>query len=199
LKLLTAVFVLCSTASASTTYTHDVAPILYAKCTGCHHPDDVAPMSFLDYKSVRPWAKSIREAVLLKRMPPWFADPHTGPFANDPSLTEQEKQTLVRWVDEGAKEGNPRDLPTAPVYAAGWRIGKPDAVFDIGEDHVLKGDPADEYISFTVATNLTEGRWVRAIEIRPGNRKVVHHAHVTVIDAAPRPAGAKPAAKVPSC
>jgi hypothetical protein len=148
---------------------------------------------------VRPWAKSIREAVLLKRMPPWFADPHTGPFSNDPSLTDAEKQILVQWVDQGANEGEARDLPKAPVYADGWRIGKPDAIFDIGEDHVLKGDPADEYISFTVPTNLTEGHWVQAVEIRPGNRKVVHHAHVSVIEATPprRVAGTS-AAKAPS-
>jgi hypothetical protein len=187
-------------APAELTFNHDVAPILFRKCTGCHHPNDVAPMSFLEYKTARPWAKSIREAVLLKRMPPWFADPHSGSFSNDPSLTDAEKQTIVQWVDQGAKEGNPRDLPAAPVYADGWRIGKPDAIFDIGEDHVLKGDPADEYINFTVPTNLTEGHWVQAVEIRPGNRKAVHHAHVAVIDAvAPKRAlVVKGAAKPPS-
>jgi hypothetical protein len=193
----------CSIASAAgtaVTFNRDVAPILYQKCTGCHHPNDVAPMSFMEYKLVRPWAKSIREAVLLKRMPPWFADPHTGPFSNDPTLTDAEKQILVQWIDQGALEGEARDLPKAPVYADGWRIGKPDAIFDIGEQHLLKGDPADEYISFTVPTNLTEGHWVQAVEIRPGNRKVVHHAHVSVLEAAAakRAANAPAAAKVPS-
>jgi hypothetical protein len=199
-KLFSTAILLASVAPASVTFNHDVAPILFNKCTGCHHPNDVAPMSFLEYKSVRPWAKSIREAVLLKRMPPWFADPHSGPFSNDPSLTEAEKQIIVQWVDQGAKEGDPKDLPEAPAYVDGWRIGKPDAIFDIGQDHVLKGDPADEYISFTVPTNLTEGRWVRAVEIRPGNRKFVHHAHVSVIEP-PAPKGAaasRPAAKAPS-
>src|SRR5581483_2719952 len=178
LLLVTAVFA----ADKPPTFSRDVAPILINKCSGCHHPDDVAPMSFLEYKSVRPWAKSIKEAVLLKRMPPWFADPHYGSFSNDPSLTEAEKQTIVAWVDEGAREGDPRDLPKAPAYADGWRIGKPAAVFDIGQDHSIKGNPADEYISFTVPTHFPEGHWVQAIEIRPGNRKVVHHAHVSVID-----------------
>ncbi len=152
-------------------------------------------MSLMDYKSARPWAKAIREAVLLKRMPPWFADPHSGPFSNDPTLTDAERQTLVQWVDQGAQEGDLRDLPAAPTYAEGWRIGKPDAIFDIGQDHVLKGEPADEYISFTVPTNFTEGHWIQAVEIRPGNRKLVHHAHVAVIDpAAPKRATVKPAA-----
>jgi hypothetical protein len=189
-----------SAAETGPTFTHDVAPILYGKCTACHHPDDIAPMSFLDYKSVRPWAKSMREAVLLKRMPPWFADPHSGPFSNDPTLTETEKQTIVQWVDQGAKEGDPRDLPAAPVYADGWKIGKPDAIFDIGENHALKPSQADEYISFTVPTNFTEGHWVQAVELRPGNRRLVHHAHVVVIEApAPkRPAASPAAAKLPS-
>ena len=181
------------------TYSRDVAPILYRKCTGCHHPNDIAPMSFLNYKAVRPWAKSIKEAVLLKRMPPWFADPHSGPFSNDPTLTDAEKQTLVQWIDQGAKEGDPQDLPPVPQYADGWKIGKPDAVFDIGEDHQLKAEPADEYISFTVPTNFTEGHWVQAVEIRPGNRKVVHHAHVAVVQPpAPKAAGDRVAAKAAS-
>ncbi len=198
-QLLTTALLCCSVVSGAT-FSRDVAPILFRKCTGCHHPNDVAPMSFLEYKSVRPWAKSIKEAVLLKRMPPWFADPHAGTFSNDPSLTDSEKETIVRWVDEGAKEGDPHELPNVPVYAEGWRIGKPDAIFDIGEDHVLKGDPVDEYISFTVPTNFTDGHWVQAVEIRPGNRKVVHHAHVVAIDAAApkRATAARPAVKAPS-
>ena len=174
------------------TFSRDVAPILYRKCTACHHPNDVAPMSFIDYKSARPWAKAMRQAVLLKKMPPWFADAGTGHFSNDPSLTEAEKRTIADWVDQGAKEGNPRDLPSAPVYVEGWRIGKPDAVFDIGEDHLLKGDRADEYAHFTVPTNFTEGHWIQAVEIAPGNRKVVHHAHVVVLPPAQPPADKAP-------
>ncbi len=168
-------------ASAEITYSHDVAPILYQKCTGCHHPNDLAPMSLIDYKSVRPWAKAIREVVLLKRMPPWFADSTTGHFSNDPTLSESERHIIIDWVEQGAKEGDPRDLPTAPSYVDGWHIGKPDVVFDIGEDHVPNSTSADEYVYFTVPTNFTEGHWVRAVELRPGNRKVVHHAHVSVV------------------
>ena len=201
-RLLSSFVLFCSFASAASgdvTFTRDVAPILFRKCTGCHHPNDVAPVSFMDFKSARPWAKSIREAVLLKRMPPWFADPHSGSFSNDPSLTESEKQTLVKWVDQGAREGNPQDMPRSPVYADGWRIGKPDSIFDIGEDHVLKGDPADEYISFTVPTNFTEGHWVQKVEIRPGNRQAVHHAHVSVIEpAAPKQTAAVKSAVKPA-
>jgi len=107
-------------ANAEITYSHDVAAIFYQKCTACHHPNDIAPMSLMDYKSARPWARAIRQAVLLKRMPPWFADPGTGHFSNDPSLSESESQTITRWVDEGAKEGNPSELPQ---LLSTWMVG----------------------------------------------------------------------------
>jgi hypothetical protein len=173
---------LACSASAEVTYSRDVAPILYQKCTACHHPNDVAPMSLMDYKSVRPWAKAVREAVVLRRMPPWFADATTGHFSNDPSLSDSERQIITDWVEQGAKEGNPGDLPTAPSYVDGWHIGKPDVVFDIGQDHVIKDTSVDEYVYFTVPTNFGVGHWVQAVELRPGNRQVVHHAHVSVVE-----------------
>src|SRR5271167_3408906 len=92
-------------ARADVTYSRDVAPIFFQRCTACHHPNDIAPMSLMDYKSARPWAQAIRQAVLLKKMPPWFADRSIGHFANDPSLTDSERQSIVDWVDQGAKEG----------------------------------------------------------------------------------------------
>jgi hypothetical protein len=168
-------------AAAEITYSRDVAPILYRHCTGCHHPNDIAPMSLMNYQSARPWAKAVRQAVLLKKMPPWFADRSVGHFANDPTLSDSQRQTIVNWVDQGAKEGDPKDLPPAPSYADGWRIGKPDVVFDIGQDHLLNSASVDEYVYFTVPTNFTEGHWIQAVELRPGNRSVVHHAHVSVV------------------
>ena len=89
------------------TFTKDVAPIFFARCAGCHRPNDIAPMSLLDYQSARPWAKSIREAVLIRKMPPWFADPHFGSFANDARLSDKEIETIKSWVDAGAPEGDP--------------------------------------------------------------------------------------------
>src|SRR5579864_8828794 len=164
----------------SATFTKDVAPILFARCAGCHRPNDVAPMSLLDYKSARPWAKAIREAVVARKMPPWFADPRWGSFANDARLSSSEIETIKAWVDGGAAEGDPRDLPPAPVFIEGWRLGKPDIVIDIGEDFVVKPGN-DAYEHFIVPTRFTEGKWIRAAEIRPGNRKVVHHVHVSVV------------------
>src|SRR5256886_15660960 len=104
-----------SLAAAAPTFSKDVAPILYKRCVQCHRPNDIAPMSLLDYKSARPWAKSIREAVLTRKMPPWFADPHFGSFANDPRLSTAEIETIQAWADGGAVGGKPRDLPQAPA------------------------------------------------------------------------------------
>lgn len=183
---------LASELRAEVTYSRDVAPILFQKCTGCHHPNDLAPMSLLDYKSARPWAKAIREAIVVKKMPPWFADPAIGHFSNDPSLNESEKHTIIEWVDQGAKEGDPSDLPPTPSYADGWRIGKPDAVIQMAQEYQLKTTLRDEYMYFTVPTNFSQGHWVQAVELRPGNRKVVHHAHVSIV----APKESKPASDV---
>ncbi len=173
-------FLLASVAMGAPTFSQDVAPILFKHCVGCHRPNDIAPMSLLDYKSARPWAKAIREAVLTRKMPPWFADPRVGHFRNDARLSAEEIDAITAWVDEGAKEGDPRDLPPAPVFIEGWRLGKPDLVVDIGEDFtVTPGN--DSYEHFTVPTNFTEGKWIRAAEIRPGNRRVVHHVHVNLV------------------
>src|SRR6476646_7383637 len=97
--------------SSSPTFTKEVAPILQARCQGCHRPGEAAPFSLLTYEQARPWAKAIKEAVLARKMPPWFADPHYGKFSNDRSLTQKEVYTLVAWSDAGAPQGDPKDMP----------------------------------------------------------------------------------------
>jgi len=167
----------------------DVAPIFYRHCATCHHPNDVAPMALLSYQQTRPWAASIREAVLTRQMPPWKADPHYGKWSNDWSLSDGDIAAIKAWVDGGAKEGDPAKLPAAPVFTDGWRIGKPDVIIAI-PPHTLTPDGPDEYEYFTVPTNFTEDKWVVAAELRPGNRRIVHHAHVFV-NAPDKPASAK--------
>lgn len=173
-------FLLASAAMAAPTFTKDAAPVFFRHCVQCHRPGDIAPMSLLDYKSARPWAKAIRESVLSRKMPPWFADPGVGHFANDARLSTSEIEILKAWVDQGAQEGDPRDLPAPPVFTEGWRLGKPDLVVDIGEDFLVKPG-LDSYEHFVVPTHFTEGKWIRAAEIQPGNRKVVHHVHVNLV------------------
>src|SRR5207302_11187236 len=110
------------------TFHRDVLPILQKKCQECHRPGEIAPMSFMTYDQVRPWAKAIKTAVLTKKMPPWFADPHYGKFSNDMSLSQAEIDTISNWVDGGVKEGNPKDAPKPRQFFTGWIIGKPDQI-----------------------------------------------------------------------
>ena len=121
-------------AAATPTFSKDVAPILYSRCVECHRSGEAAPMAFASYAEVRPWAKAIRQAVLTRTMPPWLADPHFGSFRNDRRLPEEAIRTIADWADAGAPEGNPKEMPQLPRFETGWRIGKPDAVFDIGTD-----------------------------------------------------------------
>src|SRR5690242_17998313 len=125
------------------TFSKDVAPILYKNCTVCHHANDIAPMSLLTYKEARPWAAAIREAVVKRTMPPWHADPHVGDYLNDPRLTDAQIATIEAWAKTGAKEGDEKDLPPAPVYKDGWHI-KPDVVFTIPPTTV-RAENQDDY------------------------------------------------------
>src|SRR5262249_39273368 len=179
-RLLLTVLMVSSMAKATTTFTKDVAPILYKNCVSCHRPGEIAPMSLLDYQSARPWAKAIRAAVLTRKMPPWFADPRYGDFANDARLTKQEIDTITAWVDGGATEGSTRDLPAPPKFFEGWQFGAPDLVIDIGQSFLVQPGN-DLYKDFVVPTNFTEGKWIRAAQVLPGNRNLVHHAHVYVL------------------
>ena len=108
--------------SPAPTFTKDVAVILQTRCQGCHRPGEAAPFSLRTYEQARPWAKAIKEAVLARKMPPWFADPHYGKFSNDRSLPQQELETLAGWADAGAPRGNPNDMPPAREFADGWAI-----------------------------------------------------------------------------
>ena len=163
------------TGASAVTFDKDVAPIFFKNCAQCHRPGEVAPMSLLSYKDARPWARAIKEKVVSQQMPPWLADPHYGEFSNDRRLSQQQINTITAWVDQGAKEGDPKDLPPQPEFADGWNIGKPDAVFYMPKAYDVPASGVVEYKYFTVPTNFTEDRWVHAAEIRAGNPGVVHH------------------------
>lgn len=164
------------------TWSKDVAPIVYRSCVGCHRPGDIAPMSFMSYKEARPWAKAIRAAAVTRTMPPWHADPKIGHFANDPRLAENEIAALRAWADGGAPEGDAKQAPAPPKFTEGWKLGKPDMVFDIGEDYVVEGAGQDINTNFTIEMKLDHDIWVTGVDLQPGNRRVVHHAHVKVIE-----------------
>jgi mono/diheme cytochrome c family protein len=163
------------------TFNKDIAPIFFKSCAECHRQGESAPFSVLSYKDVRPWAKSIREKVASREMPPWHADPHTGEWANDRRLKQQEIDAITAWIDSGAKEGDARDLPATPQFAEGWTIGKPDVVIEMPEEFTLAGSGPDEYQYFDAPTNFTEDKYVQMAEARPGNRRVVHHVIAFVV------------------
>src|SRR5262249_22845304 len=115
---------------AAITFNKQVLPVLQKRCQECHRPGEAAPFSLLTYKDARPWAKAMKGAVLSKKMPPWFADPAVGHFANDRRLAPEEVRTLVAWADQGALEGDPKDAPAPLQFTEGWTIGKPDVVYE---------------------------------------------------------------------
>jgi hypothetical protein len=183
-----------STGAAKPTFNKDVAPIFFANCTSCHRAGEIAPMSLMTYKEARPWARSIANAVKTGAMPPWHADPAIGHFLNARRLTDEQKSTIIRWVDAGAPEGNAGDLPPAPQYAQGWRIGKPDAILEMQEDYPLPASGEIPYLYFEVPANFAEDRWIKAWEMRPGNAEVVHHVIVYVRPPQTEDAPQRPAA-----
>ena len=158
----------------------DVLPILQTRCQQCHRPGAIAPMPLLTYEQTRPWAKAIREAVLMRKMPPWFADPKFGHFANDPSLSAAEIDTLVHWVDAGAPAGDPKLAPAPRSWPAAWNIGNPDAVYETPKVFSVPARGAIEYQYMILPGHFGEDTWVQSVEVRPSNPAVVHHAVVYV-------------------
>ena len=165
--------------SASVTFTKDVLPILQKNCQTCHRPGEIAPMSFLTYQDVRPWAKAIKNAVVSRQMPPWFADPAYGHFANDRTLSDATIKTLVSWVDGGAVEGNPQDAPAPIAWVDGWSF-KPDMIIEMPKDVPLPATGTINYKSILVKVNFPEDLWVVAADLRPGNPQAVHHMRAIV-------------------
>jgi hypothetical protein len=164
------------------TFSKDVAPILHRHCAGCHRQGEMAPMPLLTYAEARPYARAIRERVELGAMPPWHAEAPQGTFRNERALPPGEKETLIRWVNGGAPEGDPRDLPPAPVFPSGWTIGTPDAVVSMAQAYEVPASGTIAYQYFRVPTGFSEDKWVQAIEIRPGAPAVVHHVLVFASD-----------------
>ena len=164
------------------TFSKDVAPILYKNCVECHRPTAMAPMSLITYEDARPWARAIRQKVQSRQMPPWGADPTIGTFSNDVSLKQSDIATIVAWVDGGAAEGSRADLPAPPQFAEGWSIGKPDYVFKMQKPFNVPADGTVPYVYVAIPTNLKEDIWIKAVELKPTDRRVVHHIISTLVE-----------------
>jgi peroxiredoxin len=159
------------------TYAHDVAAILRSKCESCHRPGEVAPFSLQTYTQASAWAADIKKYTQNRQMPPWKPVPGYGDFKeeHDRTLTEAELLTITRWADAGAPLGNPKEIPAPRKFTQGWRLGEPDLEIVPEKAYRLAADGDDVYRNFVIKSNLTEDRFVRAVECRPGNRAVVHH------------------------
>ncbi len=157
------------------TFAQEVSRILQNRCANCHHPGTAAPFSLLSYDDARNWSQMIKETIVQRRMPPWNADPRHGKFSNDLRLSEEEIDTLVSWIDNGAPFGDAKDLPPAQEFPEGWTIGKPDVVFKMPREYTVPATGTVKYQYFVTPTNFQEDVWVQAAEARPGNRSVVHH------------------------
>ena len=182
-------------------FAREVAPILYQNCTTCHRPGGLGPFSLLEYSAVKAHRNEIRTAVESGYMPPWHAEGPRGTFRNDRRLAEDDKATLLRWLDAGARKGSLRALPPTPVYPSSWELGTPDAVVSMTEDYMVPASGTVEYQYFEIPTGFTEDKWIQAIEFMPGAREVVHHVLVYAKVPAPTnpaPAPAAPAAGSPA-
>jgi hypothetical protein len=158
------------------TFTKDVAPILQKHCQTCHRPGEAAPFSMLSYEDTLPWAAAMKMVVTRKIMPPWFADPRYGHFANERSLSADEIRTLVGWVNAGARKGAPEDMPPAVEnFVPGWGIPTPDVVFQLPKPFSVSATGVLDYQYVIIPTGFTEDKWVQALEVRPTDRAVVHH------------------------
>jgi hypothetical protein len=166
------------TVANAPTFTRDVAPILFKHCVSCHRPGEAVPMSLLTYEQARPYARAIANAVTNRTMPPWHADAPAGTFHNERLLSERERETVLAWSAGGAPHGDTKDLPTVPTFVEGWALGEPDVVLEMLEDYRLPAKGTIEYEWFYIPTNFTEPKWVKSIEVRPGNRRAVHHVLV---------------------
>src|SRR5260370_1801515 len=169
-----------------TTFYKDVLPILQNNCQSCHRAGEVAPMALMTYEDARPWAVGIKMAVTTGKMPPWYADPQYGHFSNERKLTRQEIRTLVSWVDGGAKPGDAKDAPAPVQFVDGWNIGTPDRVIEMPAAYNVPAEGTVEYQYMVIPGGFTQDTWVRAAEVRPGNRAVVHHVIAFI-----RPPGSK--------
>lgn len=167
---------------SNVTYAKDIAPILNENCSTCHRPEQVAPMSLLNYQQVRPWAKSIKKAVVEGTMPPWHASPDYGEFKGARVLSSEDIGKIVAWVDQGARGGDLSQAPPEPQFDdVTWRIGKPDALFTMTEPFHVSDDVVDRYEHFVIPASHPEDRDIVAMEIRAGAAEVVHHVLVYAI------------------
>jgi len=163
------------TKPSNVTFTKDVAPIVQQNCQSCHRPGEGTPFSMMTYEDARPWAVMMKQMVVTRAMPPWFEDGKTEKFENNRSLTQAQIDTIAAWVDAGAPEGDPKDMPPPVDFVAGWTIPKPDIIYQLPHPFAIPATGIMEYQYVIVPTGFTKDTWVQDVEAAPTDRSVVHH------------------------
>ena len=158
------------------TFGKDIAPLIYNNCAGCHHTGEVAPFPLMSFQDVQKHVKQIVRVTQSRYMPPWKAEPGYGEFHDVRRLTDDQIAVLKQWVEDGAPEGNGADAPVAPKFTDGWQLGAPDLVLKMPDAYTVPAEGRDNYRCFVIPIDIPEDKYVTAVEYRPSNRKVVHHA-----------------------
>jgi hypothetical protein len=166
---------LATAQTSKVTYHEDVEPVLQRHCQTCHRPGEAAPFSMLTYKDTRPWASSMKRAAVNRKMPPWHADPAVGHFGNDRRLSQEEIDVIARWADAGAPEGDPKKAPAPLTFVEGWNIGKPDKILEMPQAFSVPATGTIDYQWIVMPLGLDKDTWIEGVEVRPGDRSVVHH------------------------
>ncbi|MGE3822222.1 MAG: ascorbate-dependent monooxygenase, partial [Isosphaeraceae bacterium] len=162
--------------SPTPTYHGEVARILQKHCQDCHRPGEVAPFSLLNYEHAKKRASDLVTVTESRSMPPWPASTEEGgPFRDTRMMSAAEVATIADWVEAGCPEGNPADAPEPRVFVSEWPLGEPDLVLTMPEPYTVRAEGRDEHRVFVIPTGLTEGKWIAAIDFKPGSPKVVHH------------------------
>lgn len=169
-----------ATAPPQITFNRDIAPILYRSCAGCHRPGESGPFPLLAYADAKAHARQIAAVTSSRFMPPWLPEPGALKFADDLRLSEDDIACIQAWVQQGGLEGNAGDLPPKPKFVEGWQLGKPDVIVNATKSFALPPGGTDNYWNFVFRTPVDRTRWLSAIEIRPGDKRLVHHANVLV-------------------
>jgi tetratricopeptide (TPR) repeat protein len=167
-------------AAQQATFNRDIAPILFRYCAPCHRPGEAGPFPLLTYADAKARARQLAAVTSKRFMPPWLPEPQELKFADELRLTREQIGLIQKWVEQGAVEGTPADLPPAPQFVPGWQLGRPDEIVEAEKPYALPASGSDMYWNFVFRTPVDRTRWLRAIEIRPGDKRVVHHANILV-------------------
>ncbi len=166
--------------SQSPTFNKQIAPIIFEYCAACHHPGGAGPFSLLGYQDVKKRARLIADVTHSRYMPPWLPEPGYERFADERRLSDEQIATIRRWVDAGMPEGDAKDLPPAPKFGAGWQLGQPDLIVKMNEGFTLRAEGQDVFRNFVIPIPVTATKYVKAVEILPGNKQIVHHANILI-------------------